>query len=92
MFLHGSLIVPEDDVPLKHQAFSIVCGVTIQKMAALFTVCFPVCVRLIFIIPVTLVCYLQGVNFYTEVKTVTQMWRESDVSHSKAAVSMPVMQ
>jgi len=34
----------------------------------------------------------QGVNFYTQVKTVTQMWRESDVSHSKAAVSMPVMQ
>jgi hypothetical protein len=43
-------------------------------------------------IPVTLVCYLQGVNFYTEVKTVTQLWRESDVSHSRAAVSMPVMQ
>ena len=37
-------------------------------------------------------CYLQGVNFYTQVKTVTQMWRESDVAHSKAAVSMPVMQ
>lgn len=34
----------------------------------------------------------QGINFYTQVKTVTQMWRESDVTHSRAAVSMPVMQ
>lgn len=34
----------------------------------------------------------QGINFYTQVKTVTQLWRESDVTHSKAAVSMPVMQ
>uniref|UniRef100_A0A7R9HXH7 Probable methylmalonate-semialdehyde/malonate-semialdehyde dehydrogenase [acylating], mitochondrial n=1 Tax=Timema bartmani TaxID=61472 RepID=A0A7R9HXH7_9NEOP len=34
----------------------------------------------------------QGVNFYTQTKTVTQMWRESDVSHSRPAVSMPVMQ
>lgn len=32
-----------------------------------------------------------GVDFYTQLKTVTQLWREQDVSHSKAAVSMPVM-
>lgn len=34
----------------------------------------------------------QGFYFYTETKTVTQLWRETDVTHSKAAVSMPVMQ
>ncbi|PSN40132.1 putative methylmalonate-semialdehyde dehydrogenase [acylating] [Blattella germanica] len=34
----------------------------------------------------------QGINFYTQTKTVTQLWRESDVTHTKAAVSMPVMQ
>ncbi|XP_059486144.1 probable methylmalonate-semialdehyde dehydrogenase [acylating], mitochondrial [Neocloeon triangulifer] len=34
----------------------------------------------------------QGINFYTDVKTVTQLWRESDVTHTKAAVAMPVMQ
>ncbi|KAJ9584549.1 hypothetical protein L9F63_021107, partial [Diploptera punctata] len=34
----------------------------------------------------------QGINFYTQTKTVTQLWRESDVTHSKAAVSMPIMQ
>ncbi|XP_075233497.1 putative methylmalonate-semialdehyde/malonate-semialdehyde dehydrogenase [acylating], mitochondrial isoform X2 [Lycorma delicatula] len=34
----------------------------------------------------------QGVHFYTQVKTVTQLWRETDVTHSKAAVAMPVMQ
>merc|ERR1719383_1570136 len=33
-----------------------------------------------------------GVNFYTQLKTVTQMWRESDVTHSKASVAMPTMQ
>jgi len=33
-----------------------------------------------------------GVNFYTQLKTVTQMWRESDVTHTKAAVAMPTMQ
>lgn len=32
-----------------------------------------------------------GVNFYTQLKTVTQLWREQDASHSKAATSMPVM-
>lgn len=34
----------------------------------------------------------QGVNFYTQTKTVTQLWRESDVTHTQAAVHMPVMQ
>uniref|UniRef100_A0A1B6CH18 Probable methylmalonate-semialdehyde/malonate-semialdehyde dehydrogenase [acylating], mitochondrial n=1 Tax=Clastoptera arizonana TaxID=38151 RepID=A0A1B6CH18_9HEMI len=34
----------------------------------------------------------QGIHFYTQVKTVTQLWRESDVSHSKASVAMPVQQ
>lgn len=34
----------------------------------------------------------QGINFYLQTKTVTQLWRESDVSHSKAAVAMPTMQ
>lgn len=33
----------------------------------------------------------QGIKFYTQTKTVTQLWRESDVSHSQAAVSMPTM-
>lgn len=32
-----------------------------------------------------------GINFYTQVKTVTQLWREGDVSHTKAATAMPVM-
>ena len=31
-------------------------------------------------------------DFYTQLKTVTQMWRESDVTHTKAAVAMPTMQ
>lgn len=33
----------------------------------------------------------QGVHFYTEVKTVTQLWRSTDVTHSQAAVAMPVL-
>ncbi|CAD7086912.1 unnamed protein product [Hermetia illucens] len=33
----------------------------------------------------------QGFKFYTQTKTVTQLWRESDVTHSKAAVAMPTM-
>uniref|UniRef100_A0A0A9WWI5 Probable methylmalonate-semialdehyde/malonate-semialdehyde dehydrogenase [acylating], mitochondrial n=1 Tax=Lygus hesperus TaxID=30085 RepID=A0A0A9WWI5_LYGHE len=33
----------------------------------------------------------QGVHFYTQVKTVTQLWRDTDVTHTQAAVSMPVM-
>lgn len=32
-----------------------------------------------------------GVNFYTQLKTVTQLWREQDATHSRAATSMPVM-
>lgn len=33
----------------------------------------------------------QGVNFYTQTKTITSSWREQDVTHSQAAVAMPVM-
>ncbi|KAK9503096.1 hypothetical protein O3M35_011737 [Rhynocoris fuscipes] len=33
----------------------------------------------------------QAVQFFTEVKTVTQLWRETDVTHTKADVAMPVM-
>ncbi|XP_072031400.1 probable methylmalonate-semialdehyde/malonate-semialdehyde dehydrogenase [acylating], mitochondrial [Amphiura filiformis] len=33
----------------------------------------------------------QGINFYTQTKTVTQQWKEEDASHSRAAVTMPVM-
>lgn len=33
----------------------------------------------------------QGIKFYTQTKTVTQLWRASDVTHSKAAVAMPTM-
>jgi len=32
-----------------------------------------------------------GVNFYTQLKTVTQMWREQDATDTKAHVAMPVM-
>lgn len=32
-----------------------------------------------------------GLNFYTQVKTVTQLWREQDAGHTKAATAMPVM-
>jgi len=32
----------------------------------------------------------QGLNFYTQVKTVTSMWREGDAG-GKAALSMPVL-
>jgi len=32
-----------------------------------------------------------GINFYTQLKTVTQMWREADSDISKPAVSMPIM-
>jgi len=32
-----------------------------------------------------------GINFYTQLKTVTQMWREDDVTGGKAHVAMPVM-
>lgn len=33
----------------------------------------------------------QGVSFYTQTKTVTQLWRASDVTHANAAVAMPTM-
>lgn len=33
----------------------------------------------------------QGIKFYTQTKTVTQLWREGDVSHTKSAVAMPTM-
>lgn len=33
----------------------------------------------------------QGMQFYTKMKTVTQMWREDDATGGKAAVAMPVM-
>lgn len=33
----------------------------------------------------------QGVKFYTQTRTVTQLWRESDVTHTKSAVAMPTM-
>uniref|UniRef100_A0A2A4J7U3 Probable methylmalonate-semialdehyde/malonate-semialdehyde dehydrogenase [acylating], mitochondrial n=1 Tax=Heliothis virescens TaxID=7102 RepID=A0A2A4J7U3_HELVI len=34
-------------------------------------------------------CGKQGIDFYTELKTVVSLWRQSDVSHAKAAVAMP---
>ncbi|XP_075976866.1 putative methylmalonate-semialdehyde/malonate-semialdehyde dehydrogenase [acylating], mitochondrial [Anticarsia gemmatalis] len=37
-------------------------------------------------------CGKQGVDFFTELKTVVSFWRQSDVSHTKAAVSMPTQQ
>ncbi|KAK3608548.1 hypothetical protein CHS0354_042525 [Potamilus streckersoni] len=33
----------------------------------------------------------QGIQFYTQLKTVTQMWRSEDAGLSKPAVAMPVM-
>ena len=33
----------------------------------------------------------QGLNFYTQVKTVTSMWREGDAGSSRSALSMPVL-
>ena len=35
---------------------------------------------------------LQGINFYTQLKTVTQLWRSDDAVSSKASpLAMPVM-
>ena len=34
---------------------------------------------------------LQGIQFYTQLKTVTQLWREEDTTSTKATVAMPVM-
>lgn len=33
----------------------------------------------------------QGVSFYTQIKTVTQMWRDEDATVTKPSVAMPVM-
>lgn len=33
----------------------------------------------------------QGIQFYTQVKTVTQLWRGEDVTHAQASTAMPVM-
>jgi len=33
----------------------------------------------------------QGVNFYTQVKTITQLWRQEDITDTKASTNMPVM-
>ncbi|XP_071800445.1 probable methylmalonate-semialdehyde/malonate-semialdehyde dehydrogenase [acylating], mitochondrial [Asterias amurensis] len=33
----------------------------------------------------------QGIQFCTQIKTITQLWKGEDVSHTKAAVAMPVM-
>ncbi|XP_071548684.1 probable methylmalonate-semialdehyde/malonate-semialdehyde dehydrogenase [acylating], mitochondrial [Panulirus ornatus] len=32
-----------------------------------------------------------GINFYTQLKTVTQMWREADATSTQSATAMPVM-
>jgi len=32
----------------------------------------------------------QGINFYTQTKTVTQLWRGEDATDTKATVAMPV--
>jgi len=32
-----------------------------------------------------------GINFYTQLKTVTQMWREIDATSTQSATAMPVM-
>uniref|UniRef100_T1IIJ5 Probable methylmalonate-semialdehyde/malonate-semialdehyde dehydrogenase [acylating], mitochondrial n=1 Tax=Strigamia maritima TaxID=126957 RepID=T1IIJ5_STRMM len=32
-----------------------------------------------------------GINFYTQIKTVTQLWRDADATDTKAATAMPVM-
>jgi len=33
----------------------------------------------------------QGIEFFTQIKTVTSLWKGEDVSHQKAAVAMPTM-
>ncbi|KAJ1975967.1 hypothetical protein H4R34_004148 [Dimargaris verticillata] len=33
-----------------------------------------------------------GVNFYTQLKTVTSLWRAEDATHTRASVNMPIMQ
>ncbi|KAF8788681.1 putative methylmalonate-semialdehyde like protein [Argiope bruennichi] len=39
----------------------------------------------------TILFDVKGVNFCTQLKTITQLWREQDATDSKAATSMPVM-
>merc|ERR1712135_214595 len=33
----------------------------------------------------------QGIEFFTQIKTVTSLWKGEDVSHQRAAVAMPTM-
>lgn len=33
----------------------------------------------------------QGINFFTQIKTVTQLWRSEDATDTKATTAMPVM-
>lgn len=56
-----------------------VCVVDIDLMHFIYT-----CFSLILMI-------FKGYHFYTELKTVTQLWKESDATDTKAAVSMPVL-
>lgn len=32
-----------------------------------------------------------GVQFYTKLKTVTSLWKESDADHTRSSVSMPIV-
>ena len=32
-----------------------------------------------------------GINFFTQIKTITSLWRSEDAEHSKASVNMPTM-
>ena len=33
----------------------------------------------------------KGIDFYTQTKTITSLWKEEDVTHQRAAVAMPTM-
>jgi malonate-semialdehyde dehydrogenase (acetylating)/methylmalonate-semialdehyde dehydrogenase len=33
----------------------------------------------------------QGIKFYTQTKTVTQLWRDTDVTHTQSSVAFPTM-
>ncbi|XP_055328339.1 probable methylmalonate-semialdehyde dehydrogenase [acylating], mitochondrial [Paramacrobiotus metropolitanus] len=33
-----------------------------------------------------------GIQFYTQMKTITQLWREQDVTDTRSATAMPIMQ
>ncbi|KAF8788674.1 Methylmalonate-semialdehyde dehydrogenase like protein [Argiope bruennichi] len=39
----------------------------------------------------TILSDVKGVNFYMQLKTITQLWREQDATDSKVATSMPVI-